>query len=220
MKPIRPIRCAYLDPVYPGHGADYSKPGTPEFHPDAMRWDDPNEHVALMEQAERDFPDGWALSTNEAGVRAFFHRAPARARLAPWVTTSTGAIKMFRVAFCWEAVIYSTPFVTRSQAPGRPAQLNWIAAGKGHNHNPELASAPFLGAKPRRFCFWLFRLLGLGGHPDDVLVDMFPGSGAVTRAWDEYRALAVTKAGVTQGSLFAEAPPRPKRKRKAKVIGG
>jgi hypothetical protein len=41
------------------------------------------------------------------------------------------------------------------------------------------------GAKPERLCHWLFEMLG--AHPDDELVDLFPGTGAVSRAWDTWR---------------------------------
>lgn len=201
---MRPIRVAYADPPYLGHAKDYAIPGTKEYHPDALRWDDPEEHARLMARLEEEYPDGWALSLAAESVRHLYHRSPPRARLAPWVTTSTGALKMFRVAFCWEGVLYSSPFLSRSQAPGRPSQLDWIAAGKGHNSDVE---GDFLGAKPRRFCFWLFRLMGLGGHPEDELVDLFPGSGAVTRAWDDFRAANVrAKDGLfTQRALFGAA---------------
>jgi hypothetical protein len=37
------------------------------------------------------------------------------------------------------------------------------------------------GAKPAAFCWWLFDLLG--ALPGDDLVDLFPGSGGVARAW-------------------------------------
>ena len=43
----------------------------------------------------------------------------------------------------------------------------------------------FFGEKPERFCFWLFEVLGL--RPGDELVDLFPGSGAVTRAWRRWQ---------------------------------
>jgi len=42
-----------------------------------------------------------------------------------------------------------------------------------------------MGAKPPRFCSWVFRVLGLE-HTDE-LVDLFPGSGAVGRAWVAYQ---------------------------------
>ena len=39
-----------------------------------------------------------------------------------------------------------------------------------------------IGAKPAAVCRWIFDLPGAG--PGDTLDDPFPGSGAVTRAWD------------------------------------
>lgn len=38
---MTPIRVAYADPVYLGCARFYSVPGTPEFHPEAAKWDDP-----------------------------------------------------------------------------------------------------------------------------------------------------------------------------------
>ena len=41
-----------------------------------------------------------------------------------------------------------------------------------------------VGAKPAVFCRWLFDLLGAACG--DTLDDLFPGSGAVGRAWLAY----------------------------------
>jgi hypothetical protein len=47
------------------------------------------------------------------------------------------------------------------------------------------------GAKPERFCWWLFEVLGL--DPADEFTDLFPGSGAVTAAYETWkRQLAQT----------------------------
>jgi hypothetical protein len=57
-----------------------------------------------------------------------------------------------------------------------------------------------IGAKPAAVCRWIFDLLGAG--PGDTLDDLFPGSGAVTRAWTAYtrpRRLA-SLAGRSDGS--------------------
>jgi hypothetical protein len=43
-----------------------------------------------------------------------------------------------------------------------------------------------IGAKPAAFCFWMFDLLG--ARPGDDFVDLFPGSGGVTRAWQVYES--------------------------------
>jgi len=58
------------------------------------------------------------------------------------------------------------------------------------------------GAKPRAVCSWVFAALGLVA--DDVLVDLFPGSGAIAKAWAEYRAQApldLRVPAVTPGQL-------------------
>ena len=47
----------------------------------------------------------------------------------------------------------------------------------------------FPGAKPERFCFWVFE--GLNLLPDDDFCDLFPGSGAVGRAWEKWRAAQI-----------------------------
>jgi hypothetical protein len=44
------------------------------------------------------------------------------------------------------------------------------------------------GAKPAAFCRWIFELLG--AQPGDELVDVFPGSGGIGRAWDIYAGSA------------------------------
>jgi hypothetical protein len=44
------------------------------------------------------------------------------------------------------------------------------------------------GAKPAAFCRWVFGLLGAA--PGDSLDDLFPGSGAVTRAWAVFTGAA------------------------------
>lgn len=41
-----------------------------------------------------------------------------------------------------------------------------------------------IGAKPRAFCMWVFDLLGAA--PGDTLDDIFPGTGAVGVAWEEF----------------------------------
>jgi hypothetical protein len=44
----------------------------------------------------------------------------------------------------------------------------------------------FCGAKPERFCFWVFE--GLNINREDNFYDLFPGSGAVTSAWEKWIA--------------------------------
>jgi hypothetical protein len=43
-----------------------------------------------------------------------------------------------------------------------------------------------IGAKPEKVCHWAFELVG--AEVGDELVDLYPGSGAVSRAWQTWRA--------------------------------
>lgn len=49
-----------------------------------------------------------------------------------------------------------------------------------------LGRASVAGQKPPAFCFWIFELLNL--RPEDEFHDLFPGSGAVGRAWEKWRS--------------------------------
>src|SRR5690606_8664069 len=103
----------------------------------------------------------------------------------------------------WEPVIYSVPVLGRAKGVGG-APLDWcVAVSNGRTRDGD-----FRSAKPRKFSLWLFRLLGLGAHPEDELVDVFPGSGAVTRAWQDYMARATrSRRGEEQAALFDGATP-------------
>jgi hypothetical protein len=50
------------------------------------------------------------------------------------------------------------------------------------------------GAKPERVCWWLFEVLGL--DPEDELDDLFPGTGAVSRAWESWRSQLRLEVGL------------------------
>jgi hypothetical protein len=41
------------------------------------------------------------------------------------------------------------------------------------------------GAKPAAVCRWIFEIAGL--EPGDEFTDLFPGTGAVTDAWERWR---------------------------------
>jgi len=48
------------------------------------------------------------------------------------------------------------------------------------------AQTDFFGAKPPQFTWWVLACLGV--QRDDDFTDLFPGSGAVGRAWEAWRA--------------------------------
>jgi hypothetical protein len=195
-----PIRVCYADPPYPGCAHLYSKVGTREYHPDAGRWDDIDEHVALLARLDREFPDGWAFSTTTTALAALLPRAPAGTRLGAWVKTfiSSMVAKTNGPQRAWEPVLFKASAARYENR--RIRAFDWVAAPCGAGH-----TEAFIGAKPPAFSSWLFDLLAVGEHPDDVFVDMFPGSGAVTRAWEDFRGRPVTRGAVVQGALFGES---------------
>lgn len=60
----------------------------------------------------------------------------------------------------------------------RPGKRDWLAAQPARQGGSDL-----IGRKPEAFVTWMFGLLGL--LPGDDLVDLYPGSGIVGRAWAE-----------------------------------
>ena len=81
------------------------------------------------------------------------------------------------VAYAWEPVLVQAcrkPIVSGRVRPLR----DWYSA-------PAELVPGFAGAKPEAVCKWLFEVMGC--EPDDNLEDLYPGTGAVGRAWDSWR---------------------------------
>jgi hypothetical protein len=162
----RPLRLAYADPPYPGKAWLYRD------HPDYAGEVD---HAALIAQLAA--YDGWVLSTSAAALPAILALCPPGVRVAAWHRGERVTRSRFPLN-AWEPVI----FHGGRQLPGQ-RRADSIVCGPG-----PLPTLPgrVIGAKPPAVCRWIFGLLGAA--PGDVLDDLFPGSGAVTRAWAAYTA--------------------------------
>ncbi len=162
------MRIAYADPPYPGESAKHYR-GHPDYAGEV-------DHAALILELERDYPDGWALSTKSTALRDLLPLCPADVRVAAWVKPFCSFKPNVNPAYAWEPIIWHG-----GRARGRdvPTVRDWVSA------NITLQTGTH-GAKPREFCWWLFSLLGL--ELEDELVDLFPGSGAVSKEWEAYRA--------------------------------
>jgi len=57
-----------------------------------------------------------------------------------------------------------------------------------------------VGAKPAAVCRWIFTLLGAA--PGDMLDDLFPGSGAVGRAWAVFTGQSDRSCAAGRDVLF------------------
>lgn len=163
-------RAAYADPPYLGLAKEFYG----DRHAQAEDYDRVETHAALIERLSSEF-DAWAMSLHTPALRTILPLCPNDVRVMAWVKPFASFKPGVRVAYAWEPVIVrGVPKGTREQATTR----DWCAA------NITLQRG-FPGAKPETFCFWLFEVLNLS--PDDEFHDLFPGSGAVSRAWESWR---------------------------------
>lgn len=159
------MNIGYADPPYIGCAHLYKD------HPDYAGEVD---HAQLIERLEDEF-DGWVLHAS-ATPTSMATLAPliakTDARWMSWVKGFAAFKKNVSVAYAWEPVIVKParkPVVSK-----RLVMRDWIQESitlrKG-----------LTGAKPEAVCHWAFEMLG--ARPDDDLYDLFPGTGAVTKAW-------------------------------------
>lgn len=163
------MRVAYADPPYPGCAHLYRD------HPDYAGEVD---HVALVERLQSEF-DGWVLHTS-ATPEAIALLAPlvrdTGARWMAWTKPFAAFKRNVSVAYAWEPVIIKA--ARKPVVDGWCVMRDWIA-------EPITMKRGLTGAKPEAVCHWAFEMLG--AEQGDELHDLFPGSGAVTRAWQTWR---------------------------------
>lgn len=180
-----PARLAYADPPYPGWADRYID------HPDYAG------EVDHEELIERLLPyDGWALSTSSRSLKYVLSLCPDYVRVIVWVKNT--------VRYAWEPVIVAP---ARNPDPGRGQLRDWLHCEPDAYQWRPAPEGHVIGAKPAPFCRWLFQWLG--ANPVDSFDDLFPGSGAVGRAWEEFSA---------QPALPAEPTMRSKRRARAKAM--
>lgn len=168
----RPLRLAYADPPYPGKAWLYR--GHPDYAGEV-------DHAALITRLTG--YDGWALSTSAAALPAVLALCPPGVRVAAWHRGERPTRSRWPLN-AWEPVIYTGGHpADPSRLP--PTDTTRRVDSLVHGVSP-MTTLPgrVIGAKPAAFCRWVFTLLGAA--PGDTLDDLFPGSGAVTRAWAAY----------------------------------
>jgi hypothetical protein len=161
------VKLAYADPPYPGQAKRHYGD-----HPDYGGEVDHRELIAHLAAY-----DGWALSTSAAALQEVLAVCPAGVRLGVWnVPNSNHPGNRGCWWWSWEAVIVR---------PARPPAALIRDVLTLHIDKGFIGQKTIIGQKPEPFCRWLFALLG--AEPDDELNDLFPGSGAVGRAWEAWR---------------------------------
>jgi hypothetical protein len=161
------MKFAYADPPYLGLAAKFYG----DRHPDAAAYDRLETHAALIERLSAEF-DAWALSLHTPTLRDILPLCPPDTRVAAWTKPFASFKPGVNPAYAWEPVLFRGG---RKKTREERTVRDWCAVSITLKRG-------FCGAKPRDFCWWLFALLG--AEPGDEFHDLFPGSGAITEAWE------------------------------------
>jgi len=185
---------AYADPPYMGQAEKHYA-------------DDPScaevDHVKLLRELQT-YYDGWALSCSSVSLWDIARLrdgdgflVPDDARIGAWVKPFCSFKPKVNPAYAGEPVIFCGG---RPRGRELPTVRDWLSA------SPPIFvlahSSPVHGEKPDEFSFWLFEILGM--KPGDQLVDIYPGSGAVDRAWAKWQTqlwFSTSPLEVQQGAL-------------------
>jgi hypothetical protein len=164
----KPMKIGYADPPYPGCAHLYAA------HEDFAGEVD---HAVLIQQLQANF-DGWVLHTSSVALPQIAPLVPAGARIMAWVKGFAAFKRNVSVAYAWEPVIVKParkPVVSK-----RLVMRDWI-------ESPITLRRGLTGAKPEKVCHWAFEVVG--ARPEDDLCDLYPGTGAVTRAWAVWQGM-------------------------------
>lgn len=187
------MRLAIADPPYPpatagrprprasrwyGDGVEVQTLGkgcyAADIHPGAHEWDTPARHRQLVEQLDAEY-DGWAIATSADGVEVY-QPLDRACRVMVWVKPNAMPGPA-RIHNKWEAVIVKPPVGRRTSRGGVGCVPDVLVEPK--------RNTGFAGAKPPEWTRWV--LAALSYDPaTDVVVDLFPGSGAVTSVLNHY----------------------------------
>jgi hypothetical protein len=173
MSAREPIVVAYADPPYIGQARKhYAKEAAA-----AGRVAAEVDHADLLYRLN-EF-DAWALSCSSPSLEEILHLSrsiigPNEVRVGGWFKPFASFKRGVDPAYAWEPIVYRTARRWRKE---QPTCRDWVSA----NITLQRGTS---GAKPEAFCRWLFDLLG--AQQQDEFHDLYPGSGAVTRAWEAF----------------------------------
>jgi len=159
------VRFAFADPPYLGCGALYKA-----HHDEALVWDDPETHRALIERLVDEYPDGWVMCLSSPSLKTILPMCPDDCRVGSWVKPFCAFKANVTTAYAWEPVIFRGG---RKRGRDQETVRDWVSSvitlKKG-----------LTGAKPEAFCEWVLDLLNVDER-EDVIDDLFPGTGVMGR---------------------------------------
>lgn len=168
-----PMKFIYADPPYLGQcGKMYD-----HFHNeggpmpwDGLCWDDHGTHLSLLEWL-CDNADGWAYSCNPSDLWWLLSDVPPR--IGVW-TKTWHQIRPTTIQYAWEPVLFSP---ARKDNKRSPMVRDWLSCAVAMKTGQR-------GAKPDTFNDWILDLLVY--ETGDEFIDLFPGSGSMSRALERH----------------------------------
>ena len=155
------MRFAYADPPYVGQSRKHY--GRTEVN-----------HRLLIAHLVDEFPNGWALSCSTPSLRELLPLCPQDVRVGAWVKPFAIFKPNVNPGYAWETVIFRGG---RKRRRDEPTIRDWVSV------NITLRRG-LSGVKPDGFSRWVFDLLNM--IEGDELIDVFPGSGAVSNAFQRF----------------------------------
>lgn len=164
------MKIAVADPPYPGQAA--------RRYGDQPDYAGEVDLTTLLKQLMERY-DGWALHTSSVALPVALGAAASAGapfRLMAWVKPFAAFKRNVSVAYAWEPILV--------HAARKPIVSHRVVMRDWFSESITLKRG-LTGAKPERLCHWLFEVMGC--HPDDEFHDLYPGTGAIGRAWETWR---------------------------------
>jgi hypothetical protein len=155
------MKFAYADPPYIGCARKY--PEKREVN-----------YPELLKKLVAEYPDGWALSLHTPSLRYILPLCPLDVRVMAWVKPFAFYKPNVPIAYAWEPVIVRGG---RKRTRNQQTVRDWVSANV-------TTRAGLVGAKPEIFARWLYEVLN--ACEGDILDDLFPGTGVMSRCWEEF----------------------------------
>lgn len=164
----RPLRFAYADPPYVGRARRYYRQHR-DYGGEVC-------HASLLDKLHAGGWDGWALSCATDSLQEVLVLANER-QIHPQICTWVRGVRRGASARPLSGAEHVLLVGGR-----REVRRDWCGDALVHHARPSRSDGDrVIGAKPPAFSDWLFSLLG--ARAGDELCDLYPGSGAVMRAW-------------------------------------
>ena len=160
------MRFAFADPPYPGKAG---------YYPERKEVD----HEQLIARLTREFPDGWALATSTAALQHVLGLCPDGVRVCSW-HRSVRRTASRRPLTGWE------PLIVHGGRGLPTGATQTVVDALEYRGRYRAYPGAITGMKPPQYAVWAFQQLG--ARAGDELVDLYPGSGAVSEAWRRYTA--------------------------------